>query len=221
MSNLDDEKERNTYYHKLAEDSRSLELLLHTSYKIGLKPIIASKGHSKNKVAYIILSFDKKHINTIGRLMDLTLEIPECEFNIRSHNNELYVELSCEEVDNDQLFTRIKEIVEEDTLDKETHNLTIMNTIYNISNIISNIIEADIIFATNEDLYNQGKCAISIYKGKIPNTKKNDNLLEVIQNLKEKEMLNLPTCFFCSFEELRNFYFELDEVVYGDDNNGQ
>ena len=36
---------------------------------------------------------------------------------------------------------------------------------------------------------------------------------------KEKAALNLPTIFFCSFEQLRNFYFELDETVYGENEN--
>ena len=48
------------------------------------------------------------------------------------------------------------------------------------------------------------------------NTKKSDDILDVIKTLKENATLNLPTIFFCSFEQLRNFYFELDETVYGE-----
>ena len=82
--NIEDDKERGIYFHEMAEDSRSLELLLHTCYNNGIVPTLASKGHGKNKVAYIILTLDHAHLNTIGRLIDLTLEIPDSEFNIRS-----------------------------------------------------------------------------------------------------------------------------------------
>ena len=217
--NIEDDKERGVYFHEMAEDSRSLELLLHTCYNNGIVPSLASIGHGKNKVAYIILSLDHAHLNTIGRLIDLTLEIPDCEFNIRSHQGKIYAEMSCDSKDGDQLFTRIKEIVEEQTIENQTHNLTLMNTIYNIAKIVNSIIEADILFATNETLYSQGKCGVSIYKDKQfnkLNNKKADNILDVIKTLKEKATLNLPTVFFCSFEELRNFYFELDETVYGE-----
>ncbi len=217
--NIEDDKERGIYFHEMAEDSRSLELLLHTCYNNGIVPTLASKGHGKNKVAYIILTLDHAHLNTIGRLIDLTLEIPDSEFNIRSSKGKIYAELSCESKDDDQLFTRIKEIVEEQTIENKTHNLTLMNTVYNIAKIINNIIEADILFATNETLYSQGKCGVSIYKDKQfskLNTKKADDILDVIKSLKEKATLNLPTVFFCSFEQLRNFYFELDETVYGE-----
>ena len=218
--NIEDEKERSIYFHDMAEDSRSLELLLHTCYNNGIIPALASIGHGKSKVAYIILTIDHPHLNTIGRLIDLTLEIPDCEFNVRSRKNKIYAELSCDRKDGDQLFTRIKEIVEEQTIESKTHNLTLMNTIYNIAKIINSIIEADILFATNETLYRQGKCGVSIYKEKQINklnTKKAENISDVIKTLKEKATLNLPTIFFCSFEELRNFYFELDETVYGDE----
>ena len=220
--NIKDDKERSIYFHDMAEDSRSLELLLHTCYNNGIVPYLASKGHGKNKVAYIILNVDHAHLNTIGRLIDLTLEIPESEFNIRSSKGKIYAELSCESKDDDQLFTRVKEIVEEQTIENKTHNLTLMNTVYNIAKIVNSIIEADMLFATNEALYSQGKCGVSIYKdkqfGKL-NTKKSDNIVDVIKTLKEKATLNLPTIFFCSFEELRNFYFELDETVYGENEN--
>ncbi len=213
-----DEQERGIYFHEMAEDSRSLELLLHTCYNNKIIPTLASKGHGKNKVAYIILEVDHSHLNTIGRLIDLTIEIPESEFNIRSRSGKIYAEISCDTKDGDQLFTRIKEIVEEQTIENHTHNLTLMNTIYNIAKIINNIIQADMLFATNETLYNQGKCGVSIYKDKQfhkLNTKKADDIIAVIKTLKEKATLNLPVLFFCSFEELRTFYFELDETVYG------
>lgn len=215
--NIEDEKERGIYFHEMAEDSRTLELLLHTCYNNGITPILANKGSSKNKVAYIILDVDYAHLNTIGRLIDLTIEIPDSEFNIKSHNGKLYAEISCDVKDGDQLFARIKEIVEEQLIENKTHNLTLMNTIYNIAKIINNIIQADILFATNETLYNQGKCGVSIYKDKQfdkLNTKKADNIIDVIKTLKEKWALHLPVLFFCSFEELRNFYFELDEIAY-------
>ncbi len=221
--NIQDDKERALYFKELAEDSRSLELLLHTCYNNGVIPYLASKGHGKDEVAYIILNVDYEHLNTIGRLIDLTLEVPECEFNIRSIQGKIYAEMSCDSKDGDQLFTRIKEIAEEQTIERQTHNLTVMNTIYNIVKIINSIIEADVLFATNENLYNQGKCGVSIYKDKQINrlnSKKADDVQDVIRILKEKATLNLPTVFFCSFEELRNFYFELDETVYGESPDG-
>ena len=216
--NLENEQERSIYFHEMAEDSRSLELLLHTCYNNGLTPALASIGHGKNQVAYIILKLTHAHLNTIGRLIDLTLEIPNSEFNIRTKHGKIYAELSCDSKDNDQLFTRIKEIVEETKIEKCAHNLTLMNTIYNIAKILTDIIDADILFDTDETLYSQSKCSIYIYKDKQINklsTKKTDNIETVIKILKEKATLNLPTIFFCSYEELRNFYFELDETVYG------
>lgn len=219
--NLEDVNERSIYFKKMSEDSRSLELLLHTCYNNGITPYLASKG--LNKVAYIVLNVDYEHLNTIGRLIDLTLEIPNSEFNIKSKEGKLYAEMSCDFKDDDQLFTRIKEIVEEQSFENQNHNLTLMNTIYNIAKIINNVIEADIIFATNETLYSQGKCCVSIYKDRQYhklNSKKTDDIIEVIKTLKEKATLNLPAIFFCSFEELRTFYFELDETVYGE-NEGE
>ena len=52
--NIEDNQERSIYFHDMAEDSRSLELLLHTCYNNGITPTLASRGHGKNKVAYII-----------------------------------------------------------------------------------------------------------------------------------------------------------------------
>lgn len=222
--NFESEKEKSLYFHDMAQGSRTLELLLHTCFNNGIIPILAKNGQDK-KMAYIILKVDYNHLNTIGKLIDITLEIPESEFNIKSHGKDIYAEISCLSQDDDQLFTSIKEIVEEATINKNTHNLTLMNTIYNISKIIYNIIDAEFIFATNETLYRQGKCGVSIYKEKQLNkinSKKEDNIDDVIKNLKEQATINLPTIFFCSFEQLRTFYFELDEVIYGkeDENDG-
>ncbi len=222
--NFENEKEKSLYFHDMAQGSRTLELLLHTCFNNGIIPILAKNGQDK-KMAYVILKVDYNHLNTIGKLIDITLEIPESEFNIKSHGKDIYAEISCLSQDDDQLFTSIKEIVEEATINKNTHNLTLMNTIYNISKIIYNIIDAEFIFATNETLYRQGKCGVSIYKEKQLNkinSKKEDNIDDVIKNLKEQATINLPTIFFCSFEQLRTFYFELDEVIYGkeDENDG-
>lgn len=222
--NFENEKEKSLYFHDMAQGSRTLELLLHTCFNNGIIPILAKNGQDK-KMAYVILKVDYNHLNTIGKLIDITLEIPESEFNIKSHGKDIYAEISCLSQDDDQLFTSIKEIVEEATINKNSHNLTLMNTIYNISKIIYNIIDAEFIFATNETLYRQGKCGVSIYKEKQLNkinSKKEDNIDDVIKNLKEQATINLPTIFFCSFEQLRTFYFELDEVIYGkeDENDG-
>ncbi len=220
--NIDNEKDRSIYFHEMSSDSRSLELLLHTCYNNGIIPALADKGHNKNKLAYVVLKVDYKNLNTIGRLIDLTLEIPESEFNIKSHSGEMYAEISCLPQDNDQLFTRMKEIVEETSIKKITHNQTLMNTVYNVSKIIYSIIDADFLFATNETLYSQGKCGVSIYQEKQlnkVNKKREDKIEDVIKTLKETATLNLPTIFFCSFEQLRNFYFELDEVIYGKEND--
>ena len=48
--NIDDVQERSLYFHDMAEDSRSLELLLHTCYNNGIVPILASIGHGKIKL---------------------------------------------------------------------------------------------------------------------------------------------------------------------------
>lgn len=222
---LKDEKTRAIYFNELSQGSRTLELLLNTAYNSGITPIIASVG-GKKKLSYIVLNIDKDNLNTIGRLIDIVEEIPDSEFNIHSHADQLYAELSCELESSENLFTRIKDIIEESSIElTSTHNLTIMNTIYNISKIIDSITQADILFATNDTLYKQGKCGISIYKesqkDKI-NTKKSVTIAEVIKKLNQKKTIDLPTIFFCNFEELRNFYFELDETVYSkeDEQNG-
>lgn len=223
--NLTDENTRAIYFHNMAEDSRALELLLNTCYNSGIIPMHANKGRGKDTLAYIILELDKEHLEAIGMLIDLVEEIPNCEFNVKSDNDGIYAELSCDSKDSEQLFTRIKDIIEESVFGKKhAYNYTVMSTIYNIAKIVKEVTEAHILFATNEKLYAQGKCGLSIYKEKQQhkiNTKKADNILDVINMLKNKATLNLPSVFFCTFEELRNFYFELDETVYSNDIEGE
>ena len=223
--NLKDDETRAIYFHDMAEDSRELELLLNTCYNYGIIPIYASKGREKEKPAYIILKTEKKYLENIGMLIDLVKEIPNSEFNIKNNNEIIYTELSCDSIDGKQLFTRIKDIIEESIIENNrTYNYTIMNTVYNIANIINEVTESNIIFATDKTLFTQGKFLLSIYKEKQQNkinTKKADDVLEVIDRLKNKATLNIPTVFFCSFDELRNFYFELDEIVYSIDIEGE
>lgn len=227
--NLEDEKIRAQYFHEMAENSRILELLLNTCYKVGIIPLSASKGHGKGTFAYIILKLDKKHLSSIGKLLDLVEEIPDSEFNVRSDGSGICVEMTCDPKDSEQLFTRINEIIEEANIDnKHTYNYTVMSTVYNIAKIIREVIQADMLFAVNEKLYERGKCGLSIFKSnqinKI-NNKAADSIEDVIHKLKTKSALSMPVLFFSTFEELRNFYFELDEIVYskdaGGDENGQ
>lgn len=221
---LNNEKERALYFHEMAENSRTLELLLNTCYKVGIIPVSASKGHGKDTLAYIILNLDKSHLSSIGRLLDLVEEIPESEFNVKSDQTGLYAEMTCDTKDSEQLFTRVKEIIEEANIDnKHTYNYTVMSTVYNIAKIVKEVIEADMLFAVNERLYERGKCGLSIYKSKQIhkiNTKMADNVEDVIYKLKTKSALSMPVVFFSTFEELRNFYFELDETVYSKDVEG-
>lgn len=223
--NLSDEKERSIYFHELSEDSRSLELLLNTCYKYGIIPSSANCGRDREILAYVVLKVNHEKLDVIGRLIDLVSEIPNCEFNIQSKDNELFVELSCESIDNEQLFTRMNEIIEENIFEKKhAYNYTVMSTIYNISKIIKEVIDCEILFATNENLYKQGKCGVSIYKDKQKNKinmKNADDMYHIIEKLKRKHTLHLPTVMFCTFEELRNFYFELDEIVYSKDIEGE
>ena len=223
--NLEDAKTRAIYFHDMAEDSRELELLLNTCYNYKIIPVRASKGKGKDSLAYIILKIDKENLENIGMLIDLVKEIPNCEFNIKSSADNLFAELSCDSKDSEQLFTRIKDVVEESVIEKkQAYNFTVMKTIYNIAKIVGAVTESDILFATDEKLYTQGKCALSIYKENHPhklNTKKPDNVLDVIETLKTKATLNIPTIFFCTFQELRTFYFELDEIVYSNHIEGE
>ncbi len=223
--NLEDENTRAIYFHDMADGSRELELLLNTCYNAGIIPVYANKEKGKNTLAYIILKIEKEHLDAIGMLIDLVEEIPNSEFNIKSDNSGIYAQLSCESKDSEQLFTRIKDLVDESVFEKKhAYNYTVMSTVYNIAKIVREVTDANILFATNEKLYAQGKCGMSIYKDKQHhkiNTKKADDILEVINMLKTKATLNLPTVFFSTFEELRNFYFELDETVYSNDIEGE
>ena len=217
---LMDDKGRSLYFHDMSEGSRILELLLYTAYNNEIIPSIASTGKKDKDLAYIIFHLNPKKLNIIGCLMDLTTEIPNCEFNIRSDStSKIYVELSCDSENADQMFTRIKEEIEDNMINtNHTHNYQIMSTVYNIAKIINDVINAQILFVTGAKLYTQGKCGVAIYKEK-QNTKisfkKAVPINSVIEEIKTKAALNLPAVFFCTFEELRNFYFELDETVYG------
>lgn len=221
--NLEDEKVRARYFHSMAGDSRSIELLLNTCYNYGIIPTATSKGTRKDNIAYIFLDFEKKHLTTIGTLMDLVSEVPNSEFNIKCDKDGYHAELLCESENSEEMFMRIKEIVEESVLEQHTYNYTIMSSVYNIAKIVREVIEADILFGIDKKLYEQGKCGLSIYKDKQINkinTKKADNIDEVINKLKKEQVLNLPTVLFCTFEDLRTFYFELDETVYSTDIEG-
>ena len=216
---LMNEKERSFYFHEMAGGSRLLELLLCTCFNYKIVPSVASSGNVSSN-AYIMVLVEQGNLDIVGRLIDLVMEIPGCEFRIRTMKHEkMYAELSCDFSNSDYLFTRMKEIIEESRIEvNKHHNYTVMMTIYNIFKIVSSIIEADLIFTTDDNLYTQGKCFISFYQGnqinRLSSRKKGDINL-AIQNLKETASINLPAAFCCTFEELRSFYFELDEAVYG------
>lgn len=222
--NLKDEEVRARYFHEIAENCRTLELLLNTCYKVGIVPFKASKGHGKDTLAFVMLLLDKDHLSSVGRLLDLVEEIPNSEFNVKSDSNGIFAEMTCDPKDCEQMFTRMKEIIEEASIDnKHTYNYTVMSTVYNIAKIVKEVLEADMVFAINERLYERGKCGLSIYRPKQinkVNTKAADNVEEVIYKLKTKSALSMPVVFFSTFEELRNFYFELDETVYSKDDDG-
>ena len=213
---LSDEKKRGIYFHEMANESRTLELLLNTCYRVGILPSKASTG--KDSFAFVRFYLEKENLNSIGRLMDLVSEIPNTEFSIKSESRGIFVQLSCDSKDGEILFTRIKDMVEENVLDnKHTYSFTIMSTVYNIAKIVKEILDANILFAIDENLYQQGKCGLSIYKSKQIhkiNIKKAQRVEDVINKLKEKSALHMPLIFFSTFEQLRNFYFELDETVY-------
>ncbi len=216
--NLDDEKRRSLYFHEMAGDSRTLELLLNTCYRIGIIPYGAGTGHGKGSLAHIILKIDKEHFNSIGMLMDIVEEIENAEFNIKSDEHGIYAEMSCDSVDSEELFTLIKDTLEGSVLEKKhLYSYTIMSTVYNIAKIVREVLDADVTFAINDRLYDIGRCGLSIYKRNQKNkvdTRKADDIYDVIDKLKTKSALHLPTVFFCRFDELRTFYFELDETVY-------
>ena len=98
-----------------------------------------------------------------------------------------------------------------------------MISVYNIAKIVKEVIDADLLFALDKKLYDQGKCYLSIYKDKQMsklNIKKANNISEVLEKLK-RSVLHMPTVLLCTFEELRTFYFELDEIVYSKDIEGE
>lgn len=224
--NLDDEKRRSLYFHEMAGDSRTLELLLNTCYRIGIIPYGAGKGKGKGTFAHIILKIDKQNFNSIGMLMELVEHFDNAEFNIKSDEHGIYAQLSCDSKDSEELFTVIKDTLEASVLEKKhLYSYTIMSTVYNISKIVREILDADVTFAINGKLYDAGRCGLSIYKRSQKNkldSRKTDDIYDVIDKLKTKSALHLPTIFFCRFDELRTFYFELDEIVYSkDEENGQ
>ena len=98
-----------------------------------------------------------------------------------------------------------------------------MISVYNIAKIVKEAIDADLMFALDKKLYDQGKCYLSIYKEKQNsklNIKKANNIENVLEKLK-RSVLHMPTVLLCTFEELRTFYFELDEIVYSKDIEGE
>lgn len=221
---LKDEKQRARYFHDMAGESRTLELLLNTCFRIGIVPLSASNGGKEGMVSNLLLKVEKHNLNSIGTMMDLIEEIPNSEFNIKSNLKEITAEFSFKSTDSDGLFTLIKDKLEESVIEKNhRYSYTVISTVYNISKIVRETLESSLTFATNEKLYDLGKCGVSIYKDnetKKLNKRKPDNIHEIISKLKTKYVLHLPTLFFCTFEELRTFYFELDETVYSKDIEG-
>lgn len=221
---LEDEKTRAQYFHDLAENSRALELLLNTSYNFGIVPVNLNLNSKKNETIYIVFEFEKKHLQTVGALMDLVEEIKSCDYNIKCDREGYRLKLSCDKSECEELFIRTKEIIEEYAYEnKQTFNYKIMISVYNIAKIVREVIEADILFALDKKLYDQGKCYLSIYKDKQIsklNIKKANNIEVVLEKLK-KSVLHMPTVLLCTFEELRTFYFELDEIVYSKDIEGE
>lgn len=221
---LEDDNTRAQYFHDLAENSRALELLLNTSYNFGIIPINLNLDTKKNETIYIVFEFKKKHLQTIGALMNLVEEITTCEFNIKCDREGYRIKLSCNKEKSEELFIRTKEIIEEYAYEnKQTFNYKIMISVYNIAKIVKEVIDADLLFALDKKLYNQGKCYLSIYKEKQTsklNIKKANNIETVLEKLK-RSVLHMPTVLLCTFEELRTFYFELDEIVYSKDIEGE
>ena len=221
---LEDEETRAQYFHDLAENSRALELLLNTSYNFGILPTSLNLNPKKSETIYIVFEFEKNNLQTIGALMDLVEEIKSCEYNIKCDREGYRIKLSCDKKESEELFIRIKEIIEEYAYEnKQTFDSKIIISVYNIAKIVKEVIEADLLFAIDKKLYEQGKCYLSIYKDKQMaklNIKKANNINEVLEKLK-KSVLHMPTVLLCTFEELRTFYFELDEIVYSKDIEGE
>ena len=221
---LEDDNTRAQYFHDLAENSRALELLLNTSYNFGILPVKLNLNPKKGETIHIVFEFGKKNLQAIGSLMDLVGEIKSCEYNIKCDREGYRVKLSCDKNESEELFIRTKEIIEEYGYEnKQTFNYKIMISVYNIAKIVKEVIEADLLFAIDKKLYNQGKCYLAIYKDKQMtklNIKKANNISVVLEKLK-KSVLHMPTVLLCTFEELRTFYFELDEIVYSKDIEGE
>ena len=221
---LEDEKTRAQYFHDLAENSRALELLLNTSYNFGIIPVNLNLNNKKNETIYIVFEFEKKNLQIVGALMDLVGEIKSCEYNIKCDREGYRIKISCDKNESEELFIRTKEIIEEYAFNnKQTFNYKIAISIYNIAKIVKEVIDADMIFALDKKLYDQGKCYLSIYKEKLTsklNVKKATSIDSVLEKLK-KSVLHMPTVLLCTFEELRTFYFELDEIVYSKDIEGE
>lgn len=219
---LEDDKTRSEYFHDLAEGSRTLELLLNTSYNFGM--IVSNINLKKEETIYIVIEFNKNHLHIIGALIDLVSEIETTEYSIKCDKNGYKVKLSCPKIESEELFIRTKEIIEECYYEKkQTFNYKIISSIYNIAKIVREVIEANILFAIDKKLYDQGKCYLSIYNDKQIskiNIKKANNIDIVLEKLR-KSVLHMPTVLLCTFEELRTFYFELDEIVYSKDVEGE
>ena len=220
---LEDEKTRAQYFHDLAENSRALELLLNTSYNFGMVPVNLNLDNKKSEKIYIVFEFEKNNLQIVGALIDLTGEIKSCEYNIKYDRDGYRIKLSCNKDESEELFIRTKEIIEEYSYgNKQTYNYKIVISIYNIAKIVKEVIDAEMLFALDKKLYDQGKCYLSIYKEKQTsklNIKKANNINEVLEKLK-RSVLHMPTVLLCSFEELRTFYFELDEIAYSKDIEG-
>lgn len=220
---LEDEKTRAQYFHDLAENSRALELLLNTSYNFGMVPVNLNLDNKKSEKIYIVFEFEKNNLQIVGALIDLTGEIKSCEYNIKYDRDGYRIKLSCNKDESEELFIRTKEIIEEYSYgNKQTYNYKIVISIYNIAKIVKEVIDADMLFALDKKLYDQGKCYLSIYKEKQTsklNIKKANNINDVLEKLK-RSVLHMPTVLLCSFEELRTFYFELDEIAYSKDIEG-
>ena len=221
---LEDEKTRAQYFHDLAENSRALELLLNTSYNFGIVPVNLNLNPKKSETIYIVFEFEKKNLQIVGALMDLVGEIKTCEYNIKCDREGYRIKISCNRSESEELFIRTKEIIEEYSYEKkQTFNYKVMISVYNIAKIVKEVIDADLLFALDKKLYDQGKCYLSIYKDKQMsklNIKKANNINGVLEKLK-KSVLHMPTVLLCTFEELRTFYFELDEIVYSKDIEGE
>ena len=219
---LENEETRSEYFHDLAEDSRSLELLLNASYSFGMT--VSNIKMKKTESSFIIFEFKKNLLHVVSALMELVSEFDSTEYSIKCDRDGYKVKLTYLKDNSEELFIRIKEIMEESVYEKkQTFNYKVISSVYNIAKIVKEAIDADILFAIDKKLFGQGKCYLAIYKDKQIlklNFKKADNLDTILEKLKQS-VLRMPTVLLCSFEELRTFYFELDEIVYSKDLDGE